>query len=62
MIPFILGIITGAFVMILLFVVALVITSDEKNPGELSDQELQDLAQWEEERRRRLERRTLPRL
>lgn len=62
MIPFILGIITGAFVMILLFVVALVITSDEKNPGELSDQELQDLARWEEERRRRLERRTLPRL
>ena len=57
MIPFILGIITGAFAMILLFVVALVITSDEKNPGELSDQELQDLARWEEERRRRRDKR-----
>ena len=62
MIPFILGIITGAFLMLIIFIIVAVLAVDGKNPKELSDQELQDLAQWEEERRRRIERRTLPRL
>lgn len=64
MVGFVIGVITGAFLMLIIFIIVAVLAVDGKNPKELSDQELQDLALWEEERRRRVEknRSTLPRL
>ena len=57
MIPFILGIIVGAFGMLTFFIVVAVLYKEDRNPELLSDQELQDYAKWEEERRRRREKR-----
>lgn len=64
MVGFVIGVITGAFLMLIIFIIVAVLAVDGKNPKELSDQELQDLALWEEERRHRVEknRSTLPRL
>lgn len=51
MVSFILGIIVGISFMVILLLIVAVLTIEKKHPEYLSDQELQDLAILNEERR-----------